>query len=197
MFTKRINNDFYIMASVYENNVWKDMSQVEITNARIVCGSKTYPLVLNDDYVIENGILKVHVTNVIATTIGIYSLIVTYRTQDYSSDGYFDCEFDSKIFKIVGLTEQEDADDFTTDVHIVAAINGKSAYDIWLSNGNVGTEEDYLAWVQQPSLQAAQTANDATALANSATQSANEATQKALQAAQIANQAMINWDKNW
>ena len=190
MFTKRINNDFDIMLSVYENNIWIDLSKVEIL--RIVLTSCLTQKVLKEeiDYSIASGILKIHVTSMIAPRTGVYSAIVSYRTPDDSADGYRDCEFDSRLFSLVSNTTLEDAGDYSVDVNITAAMTGNSAYEIWLSEGNIGTVDDYMTWLQKP-------ATDAAEMANTATELANQATQDAIDAAEIANQAALNWEKNW
>ena len=183
MFAKRINNDFDIYASVYENTVFVDLSKVEIVGVRLQKGFYSAELKNGIDYFIENGTIRVHVTNVIAPKAGVYSVIVTYRTPDVSADGYLDREFDKQLFEIVGFTANENDGDLVVDVNVVAASKGDSAYQVWLSSGNTGTEEDYINWIQKPSLDAAISANDAAQAANDA--------------AALATSAALNWDKNW
>ena len=190
MFTKRINNDFDIMLSVYENNIWIDLSHVEIL--RIVLTSYLTQKVLEEgiDYSIVGGVLKIHVTSMIAPRTGVYSVIVSYRTPDNSADGYRNYEFDSRLFTIVPNTSLEDAGDYTVDVNITAAMTGDSAYEIWLSEGNVGTVDDFMNWLQKPASDAAQAANEVIEVVNQAAQEAKDATA-------LANQAALNWEKNW
>ncbi len=75
-------------------------------------------------------------------------------------------------------------------------VQGDSAYETWLKNGHEGSEEDYLAWLQQPADEAAEKADTATQNAIQATadtkaaiQSANEATAKANASASTADVA--------
>ncbi len=75
-------------------------------------------------------------------------------------------------------------------------VQGDSAYEVWLKNGHEGSEEDYLAWLQQPADEAAEKADAATQNAIQATadtkaaiQSANEATAKANASASTADVA--------
>lgn len=75
-------------------------------------------------------------------------------------------------------------------------VQGDSAYAIWLKNGHEGTEEDFIAWLQEPSNEAAEKADtatqdaiQATADAKSATESANAAASDATAAASTANSA--------
>ena len=67
--------------------------------------------------------------------------------------------------------------------------NGLSAYQVWLSNGHQGTEEDFLAWLQQPAQSAAEEAGKATEAANTAASKADTAAQSAQEAADTANKA--------
>ncbi len=77
-------------------------------------------------------------------------------------------------------------------------VQGDSAYETWLKNGHEGSEEDYLAWLQQPADEAAEKADAATQNAIQATadtkaaiQSANEATAKANVSASTADVAAL------
>ena len=67
--------------------------------------------------------------------------------------------------------------------------NGLSAYQVWLSNGHQGTEEDFLDWLQQPAQSAAEEAGKATEAANTAAGKADTAAQNAQSAADTATQA--------
>ena len=42
-----------------------------------------------------------------------------------------------------------------------AGVKGDSAYEVWLSQGHEGTEDDFLAWLRQPSEEGAELARDA------------------------------------
>ena len=50
--------------------------------------------------------------------------------------------------------------DYTAEIALKSAIKGedgeqgKSAYQVWLDNGNVGSEEDYLDWLREPATEA-------------------------------------------
>ncbi len=61
-------------------------------------------------------------------------------------------------------------------------VQGDSAYAIWLKNGHEGSEEDFIAWLQEPS-------NDAAEKADTATQNAIQATADAKSATELANVA--------
>ena len=52
-------------------------------------------------------------------------------------------------------------------------VSGDSAYEIWLSQGHEGTEEDFLAWLRQPAEDAAKEAQEAATRADSAAETAN------------------------
>lgn len=52
-------------------------------------------------------------------------------------------------------------------------VSGDSAYEIWLSQGHEGTEEDFLAWLRQPAEDAGKEAEKAAARADTAANTAN------------------------
>ena len=52
-------------------------------------------------------------------------------------------------------------------------VSGDSAYEIWLSQGHEGTEEDFLAWLRQPAEDAGKEAQEAATRADSAAKTAN------------------------
>ena len=54
-------------------------------------------------------------------------------------------------------------------------VSGDSAYEIWLSQGHEGTEEDFLEWLRQPSVESAGLAEAAAGLANAAASAASSA----------------------
>lgn len=54
-------------------------------------------------------------------------------------------------------------------------VSGDSAYEIWLSQGHEGTEEDFLEWLRQPSVESAGLAETAAGLANAAASAASSA----------------------
>lgn len=84
-------------------------------------------------------------------------------------------------------------------------VSGDSAYEIWLSQGHEGTEEDFLAWLRQPSvdgaslaLAAANQAGKAASAADSAASSAaaaNAAIQKAEQSRKGAETQRVEADQ--
>ena len=56
-----------------------------------------------------------------------------------------------------------------------AGVKGDSAYETWLSQGHEGTEEDFLEWLRQPSVESAGLAEAAAGLANAAASAASSA----------------------
>lgn len=72
----------------------------------------------------------------------------------------------------------------TSDIQI--GVTGKSAYQVWLDNGNEGTEQDFLSWIRQPADQSAKLANQS---ASQATSAASLASEKASQAESAASSA--------
>ena len=70
-----------------------------------------------------------------------------------------------KFVELVPLSCMEVAGDVSiadiafTD-NITIGVQGKSAFESWLSQGNEGTEADFIAWIQKPALDAADIANE-------------------------------------
>lgn len=86
-------------------------------------------------------------------------------------------------FELVPTTCQECGDTPGLDVETVelgavdleAGIAGQSAYDIWLSLGNEGTEADFIAFLRQPAVDAASKADESSRKADSAALAAQTA----------------------
>ena len=70
-----------------------------------------------------------------------------------------------KFVELVPLSCMEVAGDVSiadiafTD-NITIGVQGKSAFESWLSQGHEGTEADFIAWIQKPALDAADIANE-------------------------------------
>ena len=138
---KRINNDFDALVEVLHEGVKIDLSLYEITSVRMV-SNQAYQVT---DYEVRNGSLFLHVTPLIAPKTGRYKIVVTYRIADPTlADGFWNYEFDKYLVTIVGSSDEEDAGDVVITADAVIGMQGKSAYQVWLEAGNVGTVEDYL-----------------------------------------------------
>lgn len=72
---------------------------------------------------------------------------------------------------------------------IEMGISGKSAYESWLEQGNSGTEEDFIAWLRQPAVDAAESLSGVTEAAQTATQEAQSAARDAASSATLASGA--------
>lgn len=68
-------------------------------------------------------------------------------------------------------------------------VTGKSAYQVWIDNGNEGTEQDFLNWMKQPAEQSAAQALSAARQAETSSANANEKAQQAQSAASSASSA--------
>ena len=183
---KRIGNDFMFYWIIKENNVIINPDAVIDFKITIMNRRTGYEIVAKFDVVNSSPSIKCE--NL--PSLGIYDLIATWRTVDYSfEDGYRDCTADIQAFEIVSSSSSECETDLTVTSEIAIGFEGADAYEVWLKNGNEGkTYEDYIAFLQQPATEAVLLANIATENANEATEQANTATSNANNAAILANE---------
>ena len=113
---------------------------------------------------------------------GTYTLTLTGNAGDEGMFTFDACE----VFRLVSTSCQAGGADtcanlsvesveVSSDIEVPA--NGLSAYQVWLSNGHQGTEEDFLTWLQQPAQSAADEADKATEAANTEWYAVNTAAQ--------------------
>lgn len=175
---KRIGNDFHFLWIIKDNGQTVDISEVDDFTITIKSqnGEEITP-----PYTLVNGSPLVQCNKEQLGTTGLYVINASWRVEDSTfSDGFRDCAADVDAFEIVQKSAQEIGElVITTDIAI--GYYGKNAYEVWVENGNAGkTYEDYVAFLQKPS-------NDAAVLANTATGNANAAAEQAITAANLAN----------
>lgn len=181
----RTGNDFVFLWAIERGGVAEDFTGVldaKIT-ASIYGKKKDIPFTIN------GNIVRIEFTPFICDTTGVYNLELTYTLPDVTlSDEDRKCAVDVDAFQIVHRSAQaDDASEFSITSDMAIAFQGKSAYEIWLENGNVGTEDDYIAWLRQPATDAAVLANNAAGEANTAAGLANTKAGEANEAAVLAN----------
>jgi len=88
--------------------------------------------------------------------LGDYVLELHYVLSDTSlSDEDRRCAVDVDAFTIVARTAMSDnATEMVQTSDIALALRGKSAYDLWIDGGGVGTVDDYIAWLREPAITA-------------------------------------------
>lgn len=158
----RINNDFSFAWAIERNGVAENFTGVlnmVLTIKSTYGAEKTIT-----DYDIAGNIITVEVTPEIADKVGRYRFTLSYELPDITlTDSERLCTIDTDAFVIVPRTaEADDSENLlvTSDMAIgfkgdpftysdftpeqIAELKGASAYQIWLSLGNTGTEQDFI-----------------------------------------------------
>jgi len=163
----RIGNDFVFLWTIGRNGFPEDLSA--ITNptlvVRVLDKIKTAP------FEIVGSSLLVEFTPTICDTLGVYNLEFSYELPDPAlPDLERKCKVDVDAFQIVPKTSQADCSvEYSVMTDLAIALKGDkgdSSYQVWLDEGHSGTIDDYLAYLQQPALDAAEVANRAAGLAD-------------------------------
>ncbi len=186
----RIGNDFVFLWTIGRNGFPEDLSA--ITNptlvVRVLDKIKTAP------FEIVGSSLLVEFTPTICDTLGVYNLEFSYELPDPAlPDLERKCKVDVDAFQIVPKTSQADCSvEYSVMTDLAIALKGDkgdSSYKVWLDEGHSGTIDDYLAYLQQPALDAAEVANTAAGLADEKALLADNAATLATTKAGLANDA--------
>ncbi|HPC14115.1 MAG TPA: hypothetical protein PLN36_07095, partial [Bacteroidales bacterium] len=146
MKTIRIGNDFVLVWTITRGGQPENLSN--ITNAsltaRVFTKIKAVPF-----EVIDNS-LRIEFTPEICDTLGVYNLVFSYELPDSGlADWQRKCTIDVNAFQIVPSTAMaDDITEFSITSDLLIGFKGDkgdSAYEVWLSAGNTGTVEDFLA----------------------------------------------------
>lgn len=185
----RLGNDFVFLWAIERGGIAEDFTGVldsKIT-ASIFGNKKDIP------FTISGNIVKIEFTPVICNSTGVYNLELSYTLPDVTlSDNDRKCVVDIDAFQIVPRSAQsDDPSEFSVTSDMAIAFQGKSAYEVWLET-NEGTEEDYIAFLRQPAIDAAATANTAADLAIEKAGEANTAAEAANTAADLADTARLS-----
>lgn len=188
----RIGNDINIAWSIYRCGDAEPLTVSALT-LYMTCG---YRKVQVQDFKVDGNKITFTFRGKDQANTGIYGLTLVGNA---GQDGMFTVDA-CGAFKLVGsqCAGCLDTDGVEVDLRsdIQAPANGLSAYEIAVLNGFQGTEEEWLASLKQPAVdaaeeadKAAQSATDAAGRADTAAGSANQAAEAATQAADGATEA--------
>lgn len=151
---KRIGNDFLFYWIIKENNVI--INPDAVIDFKIIIKHRRTGSEIVAEFDVVNSSPSIKCENLLY--LGIYDLIATWKTVDYSFDDDFrNSSADVQAFEIVSSSSSECETDLTVTSEIAIGFEGADAFEVWLKNGNEGkTYEDYIAFLQKPATDAAQ-----------------------------------------
>lgn len=152
----RIGNDFKTKWAITWSGEPEDFSDATDVALFFNIYDKKIELTRDVDYTITDNIIEIDCTPDICNILGVYNLELHYtKPNDDFIDGERRSAVDIDAFRIVGKSEKADS---TQDVSIISdaaiGLQGKSAYQLWLDDGNTGTIEDYFTWIREPAVTA-------------------------------------------
>ncbi len=154
----RDGNDFVLNWSIERNGIAENLSAA--TSIRLLLRKFRETKELDrDDYDIigdSKNIIHIEFTPDMLFGLGGYILELHYVLSDPTlSDEDRRCAVDVDAFTIVARTAMADnVTEMAQTSDIALALRGKSAYDLWIDGGGVGTIEDYIAWLREPAVTA-------------------------------------------
>lgn len=163
----RIGNDIAIEWSIYrlgEGEILQDKKvEVKILDPKMMPVPFSYEIV-------ENKIIGVFEGR-IQKCVGAYTLLLLENCGKLHMNTLDECNFVQLVphsYMEGGKDESSittEKIELSTDIEIPTnGLDGDSAYDIWIKLGHQGTEEDFIAWLQQPAINAANEAQEQMAL---------------------------------
>lgn len=168
----RIGKEFSVRWGLVLNGLPAELDKVDVKVILVNPFGKRSSL----SYTADRNILVIPVGRNVQPMTGAYSLSL-WINKDKDGQTVVDC---SPAFCLVSSTDEESCaqvqaikevlDLGTSEIQL--GVQGKSAYQTWLDEGNEGTEEDFLNWLRQPSTEAG---TDAQAAAAKATEAAGKA----------------------
>lgn len=168
----RIGKEFSVRWGLVLNGLPAELDKMDVKVILVNPFGKRSSL----SYTADRNVLVIPIDRTLQPMTGAYSLSL-WINKDKDGQTVVDC---SPAFCLVASTDEEsctqvqaikDALDLGTS-EIQLGVQGKSAYQTWLDEGNEGTEEDFLNWLRQPSTEAG---TDAQAAAAKATEAAGKA----------------------
>jgi len=151
----RDGNDFKLNWALIRGGVVEDISGL-LSGKLLLRHFREVTEIKEKDYKITGNIISIEFKKGVYTDTGDYNLEFHYVLPDITfSDGQKACAVDVNSFTIVSKTEQaDDPSEFTITSDLAIAFQGKDAHQLWIELGNVGTIEDYQAWLREPSVTA-------------------------------------------
>ena len=141
----RIGNDFVLVWIITRGGQPEDLSNIidASLNVRVFTKVKTVP------FEITGNSLRIEFTPSICDMLGVYNLVFSYELPDSGlADWQRKCTIDVNAFQIVPISMMaDDITEFSVTSDLLIGFKGdpgKSAYEIWLEAGNIGTIDDYL-----------------------------------------------------
>lgn len=188
----RIGNEFVIRWSVTLNGEETDLSTIDLKIVLVSPSGKLKTL----DVSLERNVIVIKIGRNIQKEAGIYRLEAWINKGE---DGQAVTDY-CNAFCLVNYACQEGKDEDRQNLeiekelilstsNIQMGVTGKSAYQIWIENGNEGTEQDFLSWIKKPSEDAAAKAERAATLSEESASLASQAAERANTASEKANQA--------
>ena len=154
----RKGNDFHVAWRIKRGGVAENLENVtNIKLERTIYGVTTEHTL----FTVSGDTITAEIPAEVQTHYGQYKLTLSYELVDTGmSDNDRKCKVAIYAFAIVdplGPADDLLTVDVTSDVSIgFKGDKGLSAYQVWLEQGNVGTEDDYFAYLRQPATDAAE-----------------------------------------
>ncbi len=153
----REGNDFDVVWAITRAGQPEDLSTATNMKLTLVVYGAT---IEHNLFTVTDNVLSINIPKEVATIKGDYRLVFEYTLPDAGQpDGDLKCKTDVVPFRIVPFTA--DADDVytvNTSSDVLLGFKGDKgdggddAYQIWLDLGNVGTYEDFIAYLRQPAV---------------------------------------------
>lgn len=186
----RIGKEFSVRWALTVNGERTDLHSLPVTVILVYPSGRRKQM----GFTAEGDGLLIPVNRDVQKETGVYRL-EAWVNKDKDGQTVTDC---CNAFSLVERSCQESDEQTGSDVkleqeiilstsNIQMGVTGKSAYQVWLDNGNEGTEKDFLNWMKQPAEQSAAQALSAARQAESAASSASSAASEARQAAASAS----------
>lgn len=187
----RIGKEFSVRWSLTVNGERTDLHSLSVTVMMVYPSGRRKKM----SFTAEGDELLIPIGRESQTETGPYTLEAWVNKGD-EGQTVTDC---CKAFSLVGRSCEETDNPSESNIEIEQevilstsdiqmGVTGKSAYQVWLDNGNKGTEQDFLSWIRQPADQSAKLANQS---ASQATAAASLASEKASKAENAASSAIL------
>lgn len=137
----RIGNDFTLNWAITRGGLPEDLASVLDARLTVSVFGKKQEI----PFTVSGNIVHIEFTPDICNVIGTYNLQLYYVRPDITlSDEDRKCTIDIDAFQIVPKSAlADDSSEFSVTSDMAIAFQGKSAYDIAVEGGYLGTYEDY------------------------------------------------------
>lgn len=188
----RIGKEFSVRWSLTVNGERTDLHALSVTVMMVYPSGRRKKM----SFTAEGDELLIPIGRESQTETGPYTLEAWVNKGD-EGQTVTDC---CKAFSLVGRSCEETDNPSESNIEIEQevilstsdiqmGVTGKSAYQVWLDNGNEGTEQDFLSWIRQPAEQSAARADQSASLASEKASQAESAASSAISAADEARKS--------